>query len=75
VDGRPAHRNHVDFRDYLREHPDQAKRYAERKREVAHLLVVDREAYVAAKSDVIEEMLRRAHGDERGVKSDRRRGG
>jgi GrpB-like predicted nucleotidyltransferase (UPF0157 family) len=60
VDGSPPHRDHVDLRDYLRRHPDQATRYAARKREVAHLLTTDRAAYLAAKSDIVEELLARA---------------
>jgi GrpB-like predicted nucleotidyltransferase (UPF0157 family) len=60
VDGSAAYRDHVDLRDHLREHPEDAARYAARKREVAHLLRSDREAYVRAKGDVIREILDRA---------------
>ena len=62
VDGNAAHRNHIDFRDYLRKHPEEARRYADQKREVAYLLDVDREAYVEAKSGVVQEILKRARG-------------
>jgi GrpB-like predicted nucleotidyltransferase (UPF0157 family) len=63
VEGSKPHRDHLDLRDYLRRHPDEADRYAARKREIAFLLEADRQAYVAAKSDLIEEFLRRArHG-------------
>jgi GrpB-like predicted nucleotidyltransferase (UPF0157 family) len=60
IEGEPAHRDHIDLRDRLRAHPEDARRYEDRKREVAPLLLVDREAYVEAKSDVIQDILRRA---------------
>jgi GrpB-like predicted nucleotidyltransferase (UPF0157 family) len=40
------------------------RRYAEKKRELASLLLTDREAYTDGKSGVIEEMLRRARRSE-----------
>jgi GrpB-like predicted nucleotidyltransferase (UPF0157 family) len=63
VEGSGAYRDHVDLRDHLSEHPDDAHRYTERKRAVAHLLRSDREAYVDAKADVIQDILRRARED------------
>ncbi|HZC25560.1 MAG TPA: GrpB family protein [Actinopolymorphaceae bacterium] len=54
------HLDHVQFRDHLRIHSDDAARYAARKREVAHLYVHDPEAYVEAKADVVAEILARA---------------
>ena len=60
IEGDQAHRDHIDLRDYLRHHPDEADRYAARKRELAFLLETDRNAYVSAKSGVIEELLTRA---------------
>jgi GrpB-like predicted nucleotidyltransferase (UPF0157 family) len=60
VGGSKPHRDHVDLRDYLRGHPDEARRYAERKRAIAHLLLTDREAYTSGKSDLVEAMLARA---------------
>lgn len=48
------HRDHVDLRDYLRKHPDQACRYANEKRRLAHLLHADREAYVNGKVWLIQ---------------------
>jgi GrpB-like predicted nucleotidyltransferase (UPF0157 family) len=63
VDGSPACRDHLDLRDHLRTHPDDAARYAARKREVAYLLQHDREAYVEAKSSIIQEILDRARGE------------
>ena len=59
VEGNQAHCDHVDLRDYLRRHPDEARRYAVRKHEIAPLLETDRTAYVLAKSDLVEELLSR----------------
>ncbi|MEQ4208884.1 GrpB family protein [Actinopolymorpha sp. B9G3] len=58
-DSRP-YLDHVHFRDHLRRHPEDAARYAARKREVAHLYTVDPDAYVEAKSGVVAEILARA---------------
>ncbi|MEO6204965.1 MAG: GrpB family protein, partial [Mycobacteriales bacterium] len=46
VAGSQPHRDHVDLRDYLRARPDEAERYAEVKRRLAYLLLIDREEYV-----------------------------
>ncbi|HSD48781.1 MAG TPA: GrpB family protein [Actinomycetota bacterium] len=62
VEGTRPHRDHVDLRDYLRRHPDEAARYATRKQEVAHLLQTNREAYLTAKAGLVEEMLVQARG-------------
>lgn len=64
VDGSPAHRDHVDLRDYLRSHPTDAERYATRKRELADTHVTDREAYTAAKGHMIQELLAIARSEE-----------
>jgi GrpB-like predicted nucleotidyltransferase (UPF0157 family) len=48
------------FHSATRRHPDDARRYAARKREIASLLETDRSAYVLARGDLIEELLRRA---------------
>ena len=52
------------FRDWLREHPADAARYATLKRELAGRFQTDREAYTAAKGEFIEQMLAQAktHG-------------
>ena len=60
VSGSKSHLDHLEFRDYLREHPNEADQYAAKKREVAHLLKTDREAYVRAKGVLVEEMLGKA---------------
>lgn len=57
VRGSDPHMDHVELRDYLRTHPAQARRYAEEKRRLAHLLRTDREAYVKGKSWLVEELL------------------
>lgn len=53
------HRNHIGLRDYLREHPEEAARYAAHKRSVQHLYLQDRAAYTDAKDEVIHEILHR----------------
>jgi GrpB-like predicted nucleotidyltransferase (UPF0157 family) len=60
VAGSPAHRDHVDLRDFLRLHPEQAAAYASRKRELAPLLRTNREAYVDGKAGLVTDLLRRA---------------
>jgi GrpB-like predicted nucleotidyltransferase (UPF0157 family) len=50
------------FRDYLRDHPEEAARYEALKRKLATEFKTDREAYTAAKSGYVEEMMRRATG-------------
>jgi GrpB-like predicted nucleotidyltransferase (UPF0157 family) len=62
VDGSQAHRDHIDLRDYLRTHVEEAQRYAAEKRRLGHLLATDREAYVIGKGPFISELLRRARG-------------
>nr|WP_298687470.1 GrpB family protein [uncultured Dongia sp.] len=48
------------FRDYLRAHPLDARRYEQLKRELAVRYATDREAYTAAKEDFICEILAKA---------------
>lgn len=55
-----AYRRHLAFRDYLRLHPDEARAYAQLKRELAAKFGEDRDAYTQAKSSFVEEVLRRA---------------
>jgi len=50
----------IEFRDYLRAHPDQAERYAALKRELAECHGTDREAYTNAKHDFVSEITARA---------------
>jgi GrpB-like predicted nucleotidyltransferase (UPF0157 family) len=48
------------FRDYLRNHPDEAARYEALKRKLAAEHRADREAYTAAKADYVESVMRKA---------------
>jgi len=54
------YKRHILFRDYLRNHPDDAKRYSDLKFELAKRFHNDRNAYTSAKSDFVNEMLKRA---------------
>jgi GrpB-like predicted nucleotidyltransferase (UPF0157 family) len=60
VQGSEAHRDHIDLRDYLRTHPDQAVMYSAEKRRLEYLLATDRQAYVMGKGPFIGELLKRA---------------
>lgn len=57
VAGTVPHRNHIDFRDFLRSHPVEAVRYAALKLELAHLLGTDRPQYGARKSTMVQDFL------------------
>jgi len=48
------------FRDWLRSHPEDARRYAELKHELASRFPTDREAYTDGKSEVIAQILDQA---------------
>ena len=61
--GSQAHHDHIDLRDYLREHPREAARYAELKHQLAPLLSADRAAYTESKANLITELLTRARGN------------
>lgn len=63
IEGSQPLRDHVDLRDYLRSHPEQAERYAAEKRRLAHLLSSDREAYVSGKAWLIQEILAAARAE------------
>ena len=66
----PGALRHIAFRDYLRDHPDEAARYAALKVDLARRHRTDREAYTAAKGAYIEAVLDQAvaaaHPDETG---------
>ncbi len=51
---------HIAFRDYLRTHPKDAEDYSRLKRSLAGKFSVDRDAYTHAKTDFIEDILRRS---------------
>jgi GrpB-like predicted nucleotidyltransferase (UPF0157 family) len=57
--GSLEYRRHVSFRDYLRNHPEDANNYAILKRELARTFGDDREAYNQAKSSFVTEILQR----------------
>lgn len=48
------------FRDYLRDHPEEARRYADLKKTLAARYSSDRERYTSAKTDYIQEIVARA---------------
>lgn len=50
----------IRFRDYLRNHPDDALKYGELKKELAKICGQDMDAYVAGKTDFIEGIIRKA---------------
>ncbi len=47
------------FRDYLREHPDEAFRYAQLKRHLAQQFLTDREAYTSGKTEYIQSIMQK----------------
>lgn len=47
------------FRDYLRQHPDEATRYARLKYHLAQDFPNDREAYTAGKAEYIESVMKK----------------
>lgn len=57
IAGNKPHRDHINLRDYLRSRPDQAERYANEKRRLAHLLLSDRDEYVRQKGLHVEEFM------------------
>ena len=48
------------FRDYLRQHPDEANRYARLKQQLALRFTCDREAYTRGKSEYIKSVMDKA---------------
>lgn len=56
-------RDRLLFRDHLRENTETARAYARLKRDLAHQYRDDREAYTAAKSGFVSEIVRRARHD------------
>lgn len=56
---------HLLFRDHLREHLDEARRYEELKRELAVRYADDRDSYTASKTGFIRDVLARARGQAR----------
>jgi GrpB-like predicted nucleotidyltransferase (UPF0157 family) len=62
--GSAQERDHLGFRDWLREHPDDVLAYRELKQALAQIHPGDtqasREAFSLAKSDFVKDVLRRA---------------
>ncbi len=58
--GNPEATRHLDFRDYLRAHPEVARQYAGLKAELARQFPNDIGAYNQGKYGFIKEMERRA---------------
>ena len=55
----PKWKMHIDFRDYLRSHPEDVRRYETLKRELAAKFSTDREAYTEAKAEFIQDVLKK----------------
>ncbi len=55
---------HLLFRDYLRDHPDEARRYEALKRELAVRFTDDRDAYTESKTEFVESVVRRAAAEQ-----------
>jgi GrpB-like predicted nucleotidyltransferase (UPF0157 family) len=51
---------HLLFRDHLRAHPDDARRYEQLKRDLAERFGSDRDGYTDAKTEFIESLIERA---------------
>ncbi len=55
--------NQITFRDYLTQHPEIAKAYAELKMELAQRYPTDRESYLEGKAPFIERVLQLARAE------------
>jgi GrpB-like predicted nucleotidyltransferase (UPF0157 family) len=51
------------FRDYLRQHPDQARAYVELKHDLAERFRDDREGYTAAKEAFVLDIVVKARNE------------
>ena len=60
VEGIKPHVDHVRFRDYLRNHPEVAREYAELKRALADQHRNERASYTEAKAEFISRVLANA---------------
>ena len=57
----PEVNRHLDFRDYLITHPEEAQQYAGLKVELARQYPHDIDAYIAGKDGLIKKIIQRAH--------------
>ena len=53
---------HLQFRDFLRTHPEEAQRYHQLKKELAAKFGADRDGYTEAKTSFIESVIAKARG-------------
>lgn len=60
VAGDREHTRHILFRDYLRKHPDEARKYSNFKKSLAVKFRNDRDSYTGAKTEFVERVLRLA---------------
>ncbi|TDD29212.1 GrpB family protein [Kribbella turkmenica] len=58
VDGSKPHRDHILLRDHLRRNAADRELYATLKRDLAHLLLTDRAAYLEAKAGLIKRLIK-----------------
>ena len=58
--GHPRIAHHLDFRDYLLAHPEEAQEYSRLKEDLARRYPTDAASYVAGKDDFIKELDRKA---------------
>jgi len=65
--GHPQVKRHLDFRDYLRAHPDEAQAYSRLKEVLAEQFRHDSWGYSGAKCAFIQEMNRRARVWKKGI--------
>ncbi len=65
VAGSSEHTRHLHFRDFLRNHPVDVRRYSTLKKSLAEKYGNDREGYTKAKTEFVEDILRRATTSER----------
>ena len=66
VAGSRPHADHLQFRDYLREHPEVAQEYASLKKTLVHRYGNDRIGYTDAKSEFIARYLTASRSEARG---------
>lgn len=58
--GNPEIERHLVFRDYLREHPEEALRYGEWKLQLARMYPTDVASYIEGKHDLVQQLEQQA---------------
>jgi GrpB-like predicted nucleotidyltransferase (UPF0157 family) len=66
----PVLRKPLQFRDYLRTHPDAVEQYGVLKRELAKRYVQDLDAYVAGKTSFVENVMLQIKSDDEGHRAE-----